>query len=71
MGEDDKVEELCRDEAAAYQSFEEGGKLVINQALYSLVPASMTMGEFDELTCEVFYKIRAAWDKALSNSRGD
>lgn len=35
-------------------------------ALYALVPGSMTMGEFDKLTCEVFYKIRAAWEKAIA-----
>lgn len=58
-----------RDELLAYQGFEQDGKQRINEALYALVPAGMTMGEFDELTCEVFYKIRAVWDKQMDSSR--
>ena len=54
-------------ELSAYKYFEDSGKLKINEALYDLVPGSMTMAEFDELTCEVFYKIRAAWDRQRDN----
>lgn len=57
-----------KDSISAYKYFEESGKLKINEALYALVPDSMTMGEFENLTCDVFYKIREAWDKAFSSS---
>lgn len=65
----DSMECPGRDELLAYQGFEQDGKQRINEALYALVPAGMTMGEFDELTCEVFYKIRAVWDKQMDSSK--
>jgi len=45
-----------------YRGFVEDGKQRINEALYALVPPWMTMGEFDDLTCDVFEKVRDAWE---------
>jgi len=62
------MNEEQNDEASAFQSFLDDGKLRINAALYSMVPAGMTMGEFDELTGRLFDAIRDAWNRQMGKT---
>jgi len=57
------------DEQSTYTSFIEEGKVRINNCVYSMVPASMTMGEFDRITCVLFELIRDAWEEESAAKR--
>jgi len=59
----ERIGKLDLDEQSAYESFLEDGKVRINNCVYSMVPASMTMGEFDKITCVLFESIRNVWEQ--------
>jgi hypothetical protein len=53
-------------ERETYERFVNEGKCEINNCFYPLVPASMTMGEFERITGSAFDAIRDAWEEWIN-----
>jgi hypothetical protein len=60
---EDEISQADKDEYYNFLNFVEDGKVLINTALWDMVPPTMTVGEYDDLTGDLFERIRDAWEK--------